>query len=230
MYYCPKCKAQLPEDARFCTICGFNQTNARLAALSAVPGPVQPPRAFAPATPSQPSMFVPHVGAYNNPYPDAGIPQLDFASNISLPGLPEHPGNQLPETPMPSMPPMQQFQPSLTLTQRYVAEQPTTIQPQPPRQPANSARYQYATQQVPFPPVQQTPQPATLYGPAGLTQTGEIRQILRMGLKMRTPSVVNNSQHQETFTKLLPWIISAIIVILLCGTFGLAYLLFFIYR
>jgi hypothetical protein len=224
MYYCPKCQAKLPEDARFCNLCGFNQTNARLAALSAVPRPGQPSRAAAPVPPSRQSMFAPPAGATTNPYSDAGVPQLDFAPNVSLPGLPGNPGNQLPETPMP---PMQQFQPFLTLTQRYVADQPTTIQPQPPRQPANNEYYQYATQQAPFPSVQQTPQASTLYEQAGLTQTGEIRQILRMGIKIRTLSVVNNSQHQETFTKLLPWIIIAIVVILLCGTFGLAYLLFF---
>ncbi|GAC1428854.1 MAG: hypothetical protein NVS4B1_05320 [Ktedonobacteraceae bacterium] len=39
MYRCPKCHVELPVDARFCKNCGFNQTNARIAAMSPpVPG------------------------------------------------------------------------------------------------------------------------------------------------------------------------------------------------
>ncbi len=34
MYRCPKCHTELPADARFCKHCGFNQTNARIAAMS----------------------------------------------------------------------------------------------------------------------------------------------------------------------------------------------------
>src|SRR6266568_851015 len=35
MVRCPRCKSELPAEARFCNKCGFNQTNARLAAAQA---------------------------------------------------------------------------------------------------------------------------------------------------------------------------------------------------
>lgn len=33
MFYCPRCKAAVPADALYCARCGYNQTNARMAAL-----------------------------------------------------------------------------------------------------------------------------------------------------------------------------------------------------
>lgn len=41
MFHCPKCYVELSVDARFCTTCGFNQTNARIAAIPRHQGSIQ---------------------------------------------------------------------------------------------------------------------------------------------------------------------------------------------
>ena len=305
MYYCPKCHADLSADARFCNNCGFNQTNARMAALSATQRPAQPPLQPGPTQPplqppAPPVIPTPDTRNYTNKYTptsNASIPQFDFDMNPlqSYPNMPESRMGNVPETPPPNAnygP--QNPQSPLTLKQRYTADQPTSVQPAPgnnaeaphptpppsapssqpiqdavteiirtstpPRYPdprsnplsnpnlnpnpnpgnnslnnaasanpyntyaATGEAYNQYNNRTNNPQAQPMMQP---YEESVMTQTGEIRQILRMGFKTRTPSVVGNAPPDTTPKSILPWIIIAIIGILIFGTFALAYILFF---
>jgi hypothetical protein len=108
MYYCPKCHADLPADARFCNNCGFNQTNARMAALSATQRPAQPPQqpglTQPPAPPAIPTPDTRNYTNKHNPISNAGVPQFDFDMNPqqSYPNMSEPRMGNVPETPPPN--------------------------------------------------------------------------------------------------------------------------------
>ena len=52
MYFCPRCKAEVPIEALYCHRCGFNATNARLKSLSGISNELRAPdRPGVPDTP-----------------------------------------------------------------------------------------------------------------------------------------------------------------------------------
>src|SRR6266487_2118729 len=77
MLLCPKCNAELPADARFCNKCGFNQTNARLAAAQAQAQQHKKPENSASPISSEASAGPIHVALTPNAI--KGIPPSPFS-------------------------------------------------------------------------------------------------------------------------------------------------------
>jgi hypothetical protein len=124
MFRCPKCQQELTDNARFCTYCGFNQTNARLNSIRAA----QEALNASPATPSVPQ--TPPISGENrsgSTPPAQSQPKQNAptaSGNGRTPARPisptRRPGQsvpRIPETPQPSKPD--------SLTGRYVSEQET---------------------------------------------------------------------------------------------------------
>jgi hypothetical protein len=107
MYRCPRCNSELPEYARFCNKCGFNQTNARMMAIAQAQSAPPPPSGVQPVR-------------TNTPPKDAGTP---------VPSAPSHP-----KTPAPPPAPDAAPAKGLSLTKRYIADQETRHQPTPQTQ------------------------------------------------------------------------------------------------
>ena len=136
MFPCPRCHHELPENARFCNYCGFNQTNARIESIRAAQEALNVP----PPTPSVPqtsplvrenkvvgSMRSIKVEPKQNAMTASGKEQVQMESTppprqpvqpIKPPSTPS-----VPETPSPSK--------GNSLTGRYVSEQETRQAPIP---------------------------------------------------------------------------------------------------
>jgi hypothetical protein len=122
MIHCPRCQSELPQDARFCNRCGFNQTNARMVSVleritqqasPAAPG-MPSPQGHSPSMPGQqfamgnlPTTPVPGKETKNGPY------------------------DTIAQTASPDTPPARR----LSLRERYLAEQGGSNQAQVPSQP-----------------------------------------------------------------------------------------------
>lgn len=104
MLRCPRCNSELPEYARFCNKCGFNQTNARMMAMAQAEPAPPPPNAVQPVRTSTPPR-------------DAGAPAT--------------PAPEAPKTPVPFKAPDPAPAKGLSLTKRYIADQETRHQPTP---------------------------------------------------------------------------------------------------
>jgi hypothetical protein len=102
MFRCPRCNSELPEHARFCNKCGFNQTNARMMAMAQAQPAPPPPGAVQPVRTSTPPR-------------DAGTPAT--------------PAPAIPKTPAPPPAPDAAPPKGLSLTRRYIADQETRHQP-----------------------------------------------------------------------------------------------------
>jgi zinc-ribbon domain len=101
MIHCPRCQSELPQDARFCNRCGFNQTDAKMVsvleriqqqAYSAAPGMPSPQRP-GPSAPAQqfamgnlPTTPVPGKETKNSPYDTIQVapPDTPPARRLSL--------------------------------------------------------------------------------------------------------------------------------------------------
>jgi hypothetical protein len=124
MIHCPKCQSELPQDARFCNRCGFNQTDAKMVSVlermaqqasPATPG-MPSPQGQTPPMPAQqlvmgnlPTTPVPRKEAQHGPYDTVAAP--------------------------PDTPPARR----LSLRERYLAEQALGTQAKVPSQPLASA-------------------------------------------------------------------------------------------
>ncbi len=101
MYRCPRCHAELSADARFCKNCGFNATNARLAA---VPPPVQGVPQAPPMLPQQGVQQIPTrtIQPQHKYVPQQTPPQQAQTVFQGRPNVPQQamPGS-LPNTPHP---------------------------------------------------------------------------------------------------------------------------------
>ncbi len=157
MYSCPRCNNELPTNARFCTKCGFNQTNARMTAVSsqqASPPPASeggkgpatpipsnqsiirpvgpaPKRGTNPATPDRPNGNVPPT--QQAPMPMAFIPESPVPSQkpASAKGEGESPIQKIgPALPLPKGPQQPPQTPMVAQTMQPMAFQPAAPTPQ----------------------------------------------------------------------------------------------------
>ena len=98
MFYCPRCKAAVPADALFCYTCGYNQTNARMAALPKTPPGADTISAPTNMTPSQ--TLPPAQQLSQTPIP----PVQPRAFRLSLPSTPRTPSQSFTRPVAPTQP------------------------------------------------------------------------------------------------------------------------------
>lgn len=209
MYRCPRCNNELPANARFCTKCGFNQTNARMTAVASQPVQPGPQPPTAPSSPAIP----PEQAGKHSPAPSYGKPGLvrpvgpapKGTSNPSIPVRPsakiQTPAAQAAQTPMAFIPqspaPSQKPSPAKgrfdVPIQKVGPAQPQSmpkgLKPQPQQPPATPITAQ-TMQPMAFQPAAPSPsspqqgrneQPST-------TTNGRNEQARQGGLSPQTPS------------------------------------------
>ena len=134
MFLCPRCHHELPENAKFCNYCGFNQTNARIESIRAAQEALNRPP-VAPSVPQTPPLVNENkvvgpmrsikVAPKQNAVKASGKEHVQMESTppprqpvqpIKTPTTPS-----VPETPSPSK--------GNSLTGRYVSEQETKYTP-----------------------------------------------------------------------------------------------------
>src|ERR1051326_3678765 len=120
MIHCPRCQSELPQDARFCNRCGFNQTNAKMVSVS--------DRVAHQASPATPGMPSPQVPAPPTPAQQFAMGNLP---TTPMPGKEAQKGLYDTVAAPPDTPPAR----SLSLRERYLAEQALGTQKKVPSQP-----------------------------------------------------------------------------------------------
>jgi hypothetical protein len=145
MFRCPRCNSELPETARFCNKCGFNQTNARMMAMASAQqgeSPAGPHNAMQPA-PQQPappgSRAQQAPGGANYAGPSGTPPGAVQPIRTNTPPKSKDSGGPItpaPAAPRTAPPPAQSVAGNeaapakgLSLTKRYISEQETRHQP-----------------------------------------------------------------------------------------------------
>lgn len=127
MYRCPKCNVELPANARFCTKCGFNQTNARMTSIAAQPmkpgsqpPPTSPPSPALPPRQAGKGPFVPSSNAPGLVRPVGPAPK-----GASNPSIPTRPSTKMKATSA-QVPPTQQA------PMAFIPKSPAPASPQKP--------------------------------------------------------------------------------------------------
>lgn len=204
MFHCPRCKTELPADALFCNSCGFNQTNARMKAMSQQqgnPGATPPVRSIQPQvkhTPQQgPQAQQAPQAAENSsqqqakqsytsqqPYRATPAPAPVQNSTAQAPNAPQKSDEDL--RPVRTNTPKRQTNPSIPV-------RPSVKMPAPP-------------QSAEFPPVMPSgPMPATPPHLAALKpSTPASRPAASEPLVPTTPSVPSTPAVRETPNPALP--------------------------